>query len=106
MSEIIDLTLIDEETINLVILDEGAGVTTLRTLTHVLSQIDIDNKYITKSELASVAVKDSVLVFVDECGIKLQNGTDYIIDNENRITWNGYEAEELLSVGDTIKVYF
>ena len=73
---------------------------------HSLSQIDIDNKYITVNELISVLDKSSVLVFLENSGFKFEYGVDYTINIYNQIIWNGYNLDGKLMVGDFIKVYY
>ncbi len=73
---------------------------------HTLSQIDINNKYVTVTELAEITDKPTVQIFVAQCGIKLHYLTDYIINQYNQIYWNGYLAEGQLAVGDTLEIYY
>lgn len=71
-----------------------------------LSQVDIDNKFITVNELNIVEDKSNVLVFLENSGFKFEYGIDYTINNYNQITWNGFGLDGKLIVGDIIKVYY
>ena len=71
-----------------------------------LSQIDLDNRFITINELATVADKSNVLVFLENSGFKFEFGVDYTINNYNQISWTGFGLDGKLIVGDIIKVYY
>ena len=74
--------------------------------THTLSQIDLDNKFITINELAIIANKSKVLVYLENSGFKFEYDVDYSINNDNQIIWAGFNLENKLIVGDIIKVYY
>lgn len=74
--------------------------------THVLSQVDVDNKFISLIGLGSIANKSIVQIFIDNCGIKLEYGVDYTITLENKIFWEGYILDGKLAAGDKLKVYY
>jgi hypothetical protein len=76
------------------------------TYSWTLSQIDIDNKFIIISDLSTVQNKEKILALIENAGIVLEYGIDYNIIEGSKITWNDYELESKLQVGDKIKVYY
>lgn len=72
---------------------------------HVLSQIDIDNKYIDANYLSSVTDLSSVIVVVENASAKLTYLLDYLIA-DNKINWSGLAAEEYLEANDQLRIYY
>jgi hypothetical protein len=76
------------------------------TYSYTLSQVDIDNAFIIVSELSIVANKQKILIIIENVGIALEYGIDYSIIESSKITWDGYELESKLQIGDKIKIYY
>ncbi len=77
----------------------------LHSFSHVLSQVDIDNKSISNSLLLNAANSNAVLVYVDNASFRLRYGIDYTI-TDSTISWNGLGAEVSLKLNDVLKVYY
>jgi hypothetical protein len=74
--------------------------------THILSQVDVDNKFISMTELSAVIDKSKVLIFLDNIGLKLAYNVDYSINSLNKIIWSSYTLDGVLAPGDVIKVFY
>ncbi len=68
---------------------------------HTLSQIDINNKFIL---LDAPPVPDSLTLFVVGGPVQMPN-KDFAI-SEQSITWNGYDLDGQLEVGDTLYIEY
>ena len=68
-----------------------------------LTSGDITNKYI--QIMGTITDNQSFRVFLDNIGIKLEQGIDYSISG-NQIFWTGYQLEVLLEVGDKLKFFY
>lgn len=106
VENIIDFTLDETEPITF----EAPGgdveiVIGLRAHLFTLTQINIDNKYISSSIIESVMDKSLMQVFLEKCGIKFEYDVDYSVDSD-KIIWDGYNIESNLKVGDKIKIYY
>ena len=68
-----------------------------------LSSSDIANKYVDLS-FAPVAPEDVIIITEGAPG--LDYGKDYTIINGNRLSWDGYELENILVAGDDLTVIY
>jgi hypothetical protein len=73
---------------------------------HELNQVDIDNGFVTIADIVSRQDKENIIVYLSNVGLLLEYGVDYTIDADGKITWNGYELEGELVVGDIIKIFY
>lgn len=77
----------------------------LMTYTHTLSQTDIDNKYIPAPYLHYVLDATAVQVWdIDESHL-FKYDRDYIIQND-KIIWDGKPTEQLLEIGNNLKIFY
>jgi len=68
-----------------------------------LGATNISNKYV---ELVGIINDNqSIRVFVDNIGIKAEQGIDYSVSG-NQIFWNTYELQSLLEEGDKLKIFY
>ena len=68
-----------------------------------LDATDISNKYIELT--GTVNDNQSIRVFLDNIGIKVEQGVDYSISG-SQIFWTGYELASLLEVADKLKIFY
>lgn len=72
----------------------------------ILTQIDVDNKFVFVNTLSNLINKENTAVIIENVGLHLEYGVDYVITIDNKIYWSGYQLDGKLSVGDKIKVYY
>jgi len=81
----------------------GGGGNTTKWESFTLDGTDIANKYVT---LAGPLVDNqSIRVFIDDVGIKAEQGIDYSISSLD-IIWTGLLFDGLLEVGDKLKIFY
>jgi len=68
-----------------------------------LDATDISNKYVELT--GTVNDNQSIRVFLDNIGIKVEQGVDYSISG-SQIFWTGYELASLLEVADKLKIFY
>ena len=68
-----------------------------------LDATDISNKYVEVSGI--ITDNQSIRVFVDNIGIKVEQGVDYSVSG-NQIFWNTYELQSVLELGDKLKIFY
>lgn len=68
-----------------------------------ITATEIANKYVTLSNMPTN--NQSIRVFVDNIGIKAEQGVDYSISG-NQIFWTGYNFNSLLSLDDKLKIVY
>jgi len=68
-----------------------------------LDSTSITSKYVTIS--GTINDNQSIRVFVDNVGIKAEQGVDYSVSG-NQIFWTGYDFDGLLEVGDKLKIFY
>jgi len=68
-----------------------------------LDILDLNNKYITIQGI--INDNQSIRLFADNIGIKLEQGVDYSVSG-NQVFWSGYALENLLEVGDTLQIFY
>jgi len=82
--------------------ETSTGITTKHDL-FTLDATDISNKYVTLTQ--SITDNQSIRVFVDNAGIKAEQGVDYSISG-SQIFWTGYTFDGVLIVGDKLKIFY
>ena len=80
----------------------GGGTTTLFEL-FTLDATDISNKYVTLA--GPIVDNQSIRVFVDNAGIKAEQGVDYSVSGL-QIFWTGYAFDGLIEIGDKLKIFY
>ncbi|NCC99965.1 MAG: hypothetical protein EOL95_09750 [Bacteroidia bacterium] len=70
---------------------------------YTITATEIANKYVTLSQVPTN--NQSIRVFVDNVGIKAEQGVDYSISG-NQIFWTGYNFSSLLSLDDKLKIIY
>lgn len=68
-----------------------------------LDATDISNKYI--ELVGTINDNQSIRVFIDNVGIKAEQGVDYSV-SANQIFWTAYSLATLLEVGDKLKIFY
>ena len=78
-------------------------LTTVKYELFTLDATDISNKYVELT--GTVNDNQSIMVFLDNIGIKAEQGVDYSV-SANQIFWTAYQLDSLLEVGDKLKIFY
>ena len=81
-----------------------SGLQTEKWEIFTLDATDVNtNKYVTL--VGTVTDNQSIRVFIDDTGIKAEQGIDYSVSGQ-QIFWTGYEFDGLIAIGEKLNIYF